>query len=386
MQPAEVRPFDMRLIQRGARLRRSPYFEATQRYGCRAYTVYNHMFLPSYYDDPVAEYWHLLEHVTLWDVSVERQVEITGPDAFRFTQLLTPRDLSRCRVGAGRYALITAEDGGIINDPVLLRLGENHFWLALADSDALLWATGVAMRTEMRVEIREPDVSPLQVQGPKSRAVMEALFGDRVNDLPYYNFFETNLDGIPLVVTRTGWTGEVGYEIYLRDGSRGVELWERIMEAGAPHNIRPTGPSDIRRIEAGLLNYGADMTLDNNPYEVGLGRLVEPDKEAQFIGKDALRRIKAKGVTRKLVGVEIHAYPLDLNETVWPVSSKGARVGMVTSAVYSPRLKRNIGYAMVPVAHAAVGTELLVETPLGAAKATVVTMPFVDPKKQIPRS
>ena len=386
MQPAEVRPFDMRLIQRGARLRRSPYFEATQRYGCRAYTVYNHMFLPSYYDDPVAEYWHLLEHVTLWDVSVERQVEITGPDAFRFTQLLTPRDLSRCRVGAGRYALITAEDGGIINDPVLLRLGENHFWLALADSDALLWATGVAMRTEMRVEIREPDVSPLQVQGPKSRAVMEALFGDRVNDLPYYNFFETNLDGIPLVVTRTGWTGEVGYEIYLRDGSRGVELWERIMEAGAPHNIRPTGPSDIRRIEAGLLNYGADMTLDNNPYEVGLGRLVEPDKEAQFIGKDALRRIKAKGVTRKLVGVEIQADPLDLNETAWPVSVKGAIVGMVTSAVYSPRLKRNIGYAMVPVAHAAVGTELLVETPLGAAKATVVTMPFVDPKKQIPRS
>ena len=386
MQPAEVRPFDMRLIQRGARLRRSPYFEATQRYGCRAYTVYNHMFLPSYYDDPVAEYWHLLEHVTLWDVSVERQVEITGPDAFRFTQLLTPRDLSRCRVGAGRYALITAEDGGIINDPVLLRLGENHFWLALADSDVLLWARAVAMRTDMRVEIREPDVSPLQVQGPKSRAVMEALFGDRVNDLPYYNFFETNLDGIPLVVTRTGWTGEVGYEIYLRDGSRGVELWERIMEAGAPHNIRPTGPSDIRRIEAGLLNYGADMTLDNNPYEVGLDRLVELDKEAEFIGKDALRRIKAKGVTRKLVGVEIHADPLDLNETAWPVSVKGAIVGMVTSAVYSPRLKRNIGYAMVPVAHAAVGTELLVETPLGAAKATVVTMPFVDPKKQIPRS
>ncbi len=255
MQPAEARPFDMRLIQRGARLRRSPYFEATQRYGCRAYTVYNHMFLPSCYDDPVAEYWHLLEHVTLWDVSVERQVEITGPDAFRFTQLLTPRELSRCRVGAGRYALITAQDGGIINDPVLLRLGENHFWLALADSDVLLWAKAVAMRTDMRVEIREPDVSPLQVQGPKSKVVMQALFGERVRDLSYYSFFETTLDGIPLVVTRTGWTGEVGYEIYLRDGSRGVELWERIMEAGAPHNIRPTGPSDIRRIEAGRLKW-----------------------------------------------------------------------------------------------------------------------------------
>ena len=322
MQLAEVRPFDMRLIQRGARLRRSPYFEATQRYGCRAYTVYNHMFLPSCYDDPVAEYWHLLEHVTLWDVSVERQVEVTGPDAFRFTQLLTPRDLSRCRVGAGRYALITAQDGGIINDPVLLRLGENHFWLALADSDVLLWARAVAMRTEMRVEIREPDVSPLQVQGPKSKVVMQALFGERVRDLSYYSFFETTLDGIPLVVTRTGWTGEVGYEIYLRDGSRGVELWERIMEAGAPHNIRPTGPSDIRRIEAGLLNYGVDMTLGNNPFEVGLGRLVDLDKEGEFIGRDALRRVQAEGVKRRLVGIEIQTSPLDLNETIWPVRSK----------------------------------------------------------------
>lgn len=384
--PAEVRPFDMRLIQRGARLRRSPYFEATQRWGCRAYTVYNHMFLPSCYDDPVTEYWHLLEHVTLWDVSVERQVEITGPDAFRFTNLLTPRDLSRCRVGQGRYALITAEDGGIINDPVLLRLGENHFWLALADSDVLLWARAVATHTDMRVEIREPDVSPLQVQGPKSKAVMEALFGERVHGLSYYSFFETTLDGIPVVVTRTGWTGEVGYEIYLRDGSRGVDLWERIMEAGAPHKIRPTGPSDIRRIEAGLLNYGADMTLDNNPYEVGLDRLVELEKKTEFIGRDALTRIQAQGVTRKLVGVDIHADPLDLNETAWPVSILGARVGMVTSAVYSPRLKRNIGYAMVPVAHAETGSELLVDTPLGPAKARVVPMPFIDPKKEIPRS
>ncbi len=385
-QPAMVRPFDMRLIQRGARLRRSPYFEATQRYGCRAYTVYNHMFLPSYYDDPVSEYWHLLEHVTLWDVSVERQVEITGPDAFRFTNLLTPRDLSRCRVGQGRYALITAEDGGIVNDPVLLRLGENHFWLAVADSDVLMWAKAAAMRTELRVEIREPDVSPLQVQGPKSKPVTRGLFGDRVLDLPYYNFFEAKLDGIPVIVTRTGWSGEVGYEIYLRDGSRGLDLWERIMEAGAPYNIRPTGPSDIRRIEAGLLNYGADMTLENNPYEVGLDRLVELDKDTEFIGRDALRRIKAEGVKQKLVGLEIQADPLDLNETAWPVRGQGARIGAVTSAVYSPRLKRNIGYAMVPLAHAELGTELPVETPLGPAKAKVVAMPFVDPKKEIPRS
>ncbi|HEV8339033.1 MAG TPA: glycine cleavage T C-terminal barrel domain-containing protein [bacterium] len=384
--PLALQAFDMRLIQRGARLRRSPFFEATQRYGCRAYTVYNHMFLPSYYDDPVNEYWHLLEHVTLWDVSVERQVQITGADAFRFINMLTPRDLSRCPVGQGRYALITAGDGGIINDPVLLRLGENHFWLAVADSDVLLWARGVAVRAEMRVTIEEPDVSPLQVQGPKSKPVMQTLFGDRVLDLAYYHFFEADLDGIPIVVTRTGWSGEVGYEIYLRDGSRGSELWERIMAAGAPHNIRPTGPSDIRRIEAGLLNYGADMSLETNPYEVGLERLVDLDKADDFIGKEALRRIKAEGVRRKLVGVEIEGDPLDLNETVWPVFLNGATIGSVTSGVFSPRLKRNIGYAMVPVAQSSLRTEVQVETPQGPVNASVVALPFVDPRKMIPRS
>ena len=248
-------PFDMTLVQRGARLRRSPFFEATQRYGAKAYTVYNHMLFPIRFGDLEEEYWHLVSHVTLWDVSVERQVEITGPDALALADMLTPRDLSRCPVGQGRYVVIMGEDGGIINDPVLLRLGDNHFWLALADSDVLLWARGVAVHSGLKVEIREPNVSPLQVQGPKAKPVMQALFGDRVLGLRYYQFIETALDGIPVVVTRTGWTGEVGYEIYLRDGSRGDELWERIMAAGKPYELRPTGPSDIRRIEAGILNW-----------------------------------------------------------------------------------------------------------------------------------
>ncbi|HYT91024.1 MAG TPA: hypothetical protein VEL76_20095, partial [Gemmataceae bacterium] len=210
-------PFDMRLVQCGARLRRTPYFEATQRYGPKGFTVYNHMFFPIRYAELEEEYWHLLEHVTLWDVSVERNVEITGPDAFAFTNLLTPRDLSKCPVGQGKYVIITAADGGIINDPVLMRLGENHFWLALADSDVLLWAKGVAVGAGMKVNLTEPDVSPIQIQGPKAKAVVETLFGDRAMQLGYYHFFETQLDGIPVIVTRTGWTAEVGYEIYLRD-------------------------------------------------------------------------------------------------------------------------------------------------------------------------
>lgn len=378
--------FDMSLVQRGARVRRSPFFDATLRAGCRGYTVYNHMFLPIQYADLQDEHERLLNEVTVWDVSVERQVEITGPDGLAFSNLLTPRDLNKCKVGQGKYVIITAEDGGIINDPVLLRLGENHFWLALADSDVLLWAKGVAYRSGMDVTIREPDVSPMQIQGPKSKEVVSALFGPAVLDLKYYYFLETELDGIPVVVTRTGWSGEVGYEVYLRDGSKGDELWERVMEAGKPYNIAPTGPSDIRRIEAGILNHGIDITLDDNPYEVGLDWLVDLEQEADFVGKDALKKIKAKGVSRKLVGVELAGDRLDLNMTRWPVSAGGSAVGYITSAVYSPRIGKNIGYAMVPTEHADLGNTLTATVPHGDVDITVVEKPFVDPKKDIPKS
>ena len=378
--------FDMAKIQRGARLRRSPFFNATLKGGCWSYTVYNHMLLPTAYDDLEKEYWKLLNDVTVWDVSVERQVEITGPDGFAFTNLLTPRDLTKCKVGQGKYVVITADDGGIINDPVLLRLGENHFWLALADSDLLLWAMGIAHNSGMDVQIREPDVSPMQIQGPKSKLVMRSLFGDEVLELAYYYFLERDLDGIPVIVTRTGWTGEVGFEIYLRDGSRGEELWDRVMAAGKPYNISATGPSDIRRIEAGILNYGIDVTLDTNPYEAGLGWLVDLEQEADFVGKEALRRIKAKGAKRKLVGVEIAGDPLDLNMTPWSASWDGREVGRVTSAVYSPRLKKNIGYAMVPIESSETGSTLTVATPAGDRQATVVPKPFVDPRKEVPKA
>jgi glycine cleavage system aminomethyltransferase T len=231
--------------------RKSPYFEATKRHGCKSWGLYNHMLLPTLYDDPVTEYEALRSDVTVWDVAVERCVEITGPDAFELTNLLTCRDLTTCDVWQCKYVLLISHWGGIVNDPVLLRLGEDHFWLALADSDALLYAAGVAAGRGMDVQIREADVSPMQVQGPKSKDVIGSLFGDRVRDLRYYWCTEAEVDGIPVVVSRTGWTGEVGYEIYLRDGSRGDELFEKVMEAGAPHGIRVIAPSEARRIEAG---------------------------------------------------------------------------------------------------------------------------------------
>lgn len=378
------RRFDMSLIQRGARLRRSPYFDATLNAGCKAYTVYNHTFLPSRYDDYEKEYWHLLKHVAIWDVAVERNVEISGPDGFEFMQRLTPRDMGKCKVGQGKYVVITGGDGGIINDPVLLRIDENTFWLALADSDVLLWARGVAQHGGLDVRVREADAHPMQVQGPKSKDVMGDLFGDRVTSLKYYHFTRTDLDGIPVVVTRTGWTGEIGYEIYLLDASRGMDLWARVLRAGRKYNMKPTGPSDIRRIEGGFLNYGADMTLEDTPYHVGLERLVDLAKD-DFIGKAALEKLRDRGVDRKLVGIEIAGSPIEFNELKWPVVDKGRRVGKVTSAIYSPRVKKNIGYAMVPIHLTDLGTELEVEHPSGVRRATVAAMPFIDPRKEIPK-
>ena len=372
------KPLDMRLVQRGARLKRSPYFEATQRHGCWGYTVYNHMFLPIGYDELEREYSKLLSDVTVWDVSVERNVEISGPDGYRLMSLLTPRDMSKCRVGFGKYVLLTAENGGIVNDPVLLRLEENRFWLAAEDSDILLWAKGVAYGSGLDVQIRELDVAPMQIQGPKSRQLVQDLFGDRVKQLSYYEFFETKLGDIPVILTRTGWTGELGYELYLLDPQKGGALWDRVMEAGKRYGIAPTGPSDIRRVEAGILNYGIDMTLDTNPYEVGLERLVELDKAADFIGRDALRRIKAGPPQKKLVGVEIAGAKVEMNMKRLPVQTGGH----VTSVIYSPRLKKNIGYALVPAEYSAPGTRLEVE---GRA-ATVVRMPFIDPEKSVAKS
>lgn len=368
----------------GTQIRKSPYFDATVRWGAQGFSVYNHMYIPRDFGNPVQNFWNLVNDAILCDVAVERQVEITGPDAAKFTQLLTPRDLSNMAVGQCKYVLITNAYGGILNDPILLRLGENHFWLSLADSDILLWAQGVAVHSGLDVTICEPDVSPLQLQGPKSGEIMRALFGDSIMDLRYYWLREVELEGIPLIVSRTGWSSELGYELYLRDGSRGDALWERIMATGLPLGLKPGHTSTIRRIEGGMLSYHADADINTNPYELGLDRLVNLDMEADFIGKFALQRIRDIGVTRKQVGLRIGGAPLaGPNTTFWTVSHDGKRVGQITSAVYSPRLDQNIALAMVSIDCAELGTELEVVTQSGALTATVVQRPFYDPNKKL---
>ena len=278
----------------GTQIRKSPFFDATVRWGATGFSVYNHMYIPRDFGDPEKNFWNLVNDAILCDVAVERQVEITGPDAFQFIQLLTPRDLSKLSIGQCKYVLIINEKGGILNDPVLLRLDENHFWLSLSDSDILLWAQGVAVNSGLNVSINEPDVSPLQLQGPKSREIMVKLFGESIRDLKYYWLKELELDGIPLVVSRTGWSTELGYELFLRDGTQGDKLWEMIMTAGNEYGLQPGHTSSIRRIEGGMLSYHADADIQTNPFEMGLERLVSLDSDINFIGKKALIEIQKK--------------------------------------------------------------------------------------------
>ena len=371
----------------GTQIRKSPYFDATVRWGATGFSVYNHMYIPRDFGSPEQNFWNLVNDAILCDVAVERQVEITGPDAYQFIQLLTPRDLSKLAIGQCKYVLIVNEQGGILNDPVLLRLGENHFWLSLSDSDILLWAQGVAVNAGFNVSIQEPDVSPLQLQGPKSGMIMEKLFGESIKDLKYYWLQELELEGIPLVVSRTGWSSELGYELYLRDSLKGDQLWELIMEAGKEFGLQPGHTSSIRRIEGGMLSYHADADIHTNPFEIGLDRLVALDSDINFIGKKALQKIHEEGVKRIQVGLEISGEAFQGPNTIfWPLQKDGKTVGKVTSAVYSPRLKKNIALAMVDVEVSEIGQSLDILIDKDIRQSVVVEKPFFDPKKSLTSS
>ncbi len=368
----------------GTQVRKSPYSDAALRWGAKGFSVYNHMYIPRDFGDPSQNFWNLVNEAILCDVAVERQVEIKGPDAAKFTQFLSCRDLSKTQVGQCKYVLITDQDGGIINDPILLKLAEDHFWLSIADSDVLLWAKGIAVNSGMDVEISEPDVSPLQLQGPKSRDVLCAAFGDAPTELKYYRFMEYDWNGVPLIISRTGWSSELGYEIFLRDGSHGDRLWEHLMAVGTPLGLKPGHTSSIRRIEAGMLSYHADMTLANNPFEMGMGRLVDLDMDADFVSKAALKKIKAVGVSQKFVGLEIEGAPFEgSNDFFWPVLSDGKQAGKVTSAIYSPRLEKNIALALVGIDYAGLGTALTLKKFNEMRGCKVVEIPFFDPKKTL---
>ncbi|HEV8087819.1 MAG TPA: glycine cleavage T C-terminal barrel domain-containing protein [Actinomycetota bacterium] len=366
--------------------RRSPYFDATRRAGCTAYDIYNHMYLPGYYDDPDVEYALLNEGVTMWDVGVERTVEVSGPDADKLIDMITCRDLTKCKIKQGKYMIVTAPHGGIVNDPVLLHVDENKWWMQLADSDAGLYALGVAASSGLNAKVTLPDVHPMQVQGPLSAKTLEKLVGSAIYDIKYYWCENFSIDGIPVLISRTGWTAIPGFEVNLLDYSKGDALWDAVAGAGEEFGIKPIAPCEARRIEGGIFNYGSDMTLDDTPLHVmGLERLVE-DQPQDYIGKGALEALKAKGVDRKLVGLDLPGEQLRAElSRPWDVMRDGKAVGRVTDAVWSPGLARNIGFVWVPIDMAEPGTKLEIHTEHGTTiEGTTASIPFVDPRKEAP--
>lgn len=360
----------------GPNIRKSPYFDATVVDGVASFSVYNHMFIPAHFGNPEKEYDRLINGVAMWDVAAQRQVELTGPDAGKLAQYMTARDISGAKTGQGKYVPLCDHNGILINDPVLLKLAEDRFWLSIADSDIKMWATAIAAERNFDVEVSEPDVSPLAVQGPQAIEVVASLFGDWVRELKYFWFKETELDGIPLVVARSGWSKQGGFELYLRDGSYGVDLWNRVKAAGKPFDIGPGAPNDVERIESGLLSYGADADTTANPFELGLGEFVNLDRKDDFVGKQALKKIVDDGIRRRRVGLILSGDRITQNEHPCPVTLGGDVAGTMSETVYSPRLDKNIAIAMIRADIDDEQDGLMVDTGNGRRDAVIADLPF----------
>ena len=368
----------------GTQIRRGPFFDATVRWGARDFSVYNHMYIPRDFGDPEQNFWNLINEAVLCDVAVERQVQIKGPDASKFVQMMTPRDLSKMQVGQCKYIILTNQFGGILNDPVMLKISNDCYWFSLADSDILFWAQGLAVNSKFDVEITEPDVSPIQLQGPKSKDIMVKIFGEEILDIKYYWFKRFNLNGIDLLISRTGWSSEFGYELFLLNFDDGDALYETLMQSGKELGLHPGHTSTIRRIEGAMLSYHSDMDINTNPFELGLDKFIDLDKDFDFVGKDALLKIKEDGIKRKQVGILIHDKPMaGPNTHHWDINKDNLSIGKVTSAVYSPRLKLNIGLAIVDVDFSDIGSTFSVNIDNSWVDAEIVEKPFYDANKSI---
>ena len=364
------------------RIRKGAFFDAAWRHGCRKFSVYNRTYISSTFSDPTDEYWNVTKNVAIWPVMGERQIEISGKDAARFVQLLTSRDMSKCSVNQCKYALITDQSGGIVCDPIILKLAHDRFWLSTSDCDLELWAKGVAVNAPFKnVTIFDANVSVIQIQGPKSPNLVNDMFGEDILDLAYYWHKTVLFKGNELQISRTGWSGEFGYELYLEDHEQGDNLFDALLAAGKPYGVSPGAVNQTRRIESGILSWGVDMGVDENPYQVGLGRLVELENDHHFIGRAALEKIKDQCVEKTLVGLLIDGSPIEANESPWNLYYNRKNVGKLTSLSYSPRLEKNIALGLVSRDFSEVGTELSVTTWDGERRIYVSELPFL-PKLQ----
>lgn len=344
------------------RLRASPFEVRVVEQGVSAFSLYNKMLLPLVFNDLVEDYEHLRSHVQIWDVACERQVEVVGPDALALVELITPRDISKCAIGQCMYAPLCDENGGIMNDPIVLRLADDRFWLSIADSDVLLWVKGIAYGRGYDVQVFEPDVSPLGIQGPKADDLMSDVVGEHVRDIGFFRFIETNIAGTDVILARSGWSGQGGFEVYLQNHSKGLDLWDAFWTAGQKYDIRSGGPNLIDRLETGLKSYGSEMTLDSNPFESGLESFISLGKKAECMSRDALLKISENGPEKKLVNLVIDGEALGSPRSVWNVvDASGEDVGVVTSQVWSPSKKANLAFAIVESGYSEPGSRLSVD-------------------------
>lgn len=364
-------------ITPSSRLRPSPFYEATLAEGVTAFTTYNHMLMPTSFGHPEDEYWRLIHGATLWDVAVERQVQLTGPDAGRLARILSPRHVEGCAVGQGKYVPLCNHSGVLINDPILLKLADDRYWFSIADSNIWFWASAIANERGLKVEVSEPDASPLAVQGPKAEEVVVSLFGNWVRGLKYFWFREATLEGLPVMVARSGWSKQGGFEIYLLDGTQGTKLWNIVKEAGRPWSIGPGNPNYCERVESGLLSYGGDTDGATNPFEVRLAKYIDLDVADDVVGIHALRRINGEGPKRHQLGVLLEgSEPTELGFRWHAISRDGRKVGDLTNCVWSWRLNRNIGFALISTdCRAGDPVSVLKDgTPVGG---TLVDLPFL---------
>ena len=361
----------MVLLSPSRRLRRTPFSDGVEAAGVKAYTIYNHMLLPTVFESVEEDYRHLKSAVQLWDVSVERQVELRGPDAGRLMQMLTPRDLRGMLPGQCYYVPIVDETGGMLNDPVAIKLAEDRWWISLADSDLLFWVKGLAYGFRLDVLVDEPDVSPLAVQGPKADDLMARVFGDQVRDIRFFRFNMLEFQGRSMAVARSGYSRQGGFEIYVEGCDLGMPLWKALMEAGRDLDVRAGCPNGIERVEGGLLSYGNDMTARNTPHECGLGKFCNTQTAIGCVGRDALLRVAQEGPIRQVRAIEIFGDRVPTCDRRWPLMVDGKHVGNVTSAAWSPDFNTNVAIGIVRMTHWDEGTDLDVVTPAGVQAANV---------------
>ena len=370
------------------RIRRTPYTNRVEEHGVSDFTVVNHMLLPKGFKNSIEDdYWHLSKEVQIWDVSCQRQVQISGPDALKLVQKMTPRSLENMEIGKCFYIPMLNENAGMINDPVLLKLEDDMFWISIADSDILLWAKGYALGLNLNVEIIEPDVYPLAIQGPKSEELLTNIFGEDIKKIKFFNFRIVDFMGTKQIIARSGYSKQDGFEIYFKTHEQyfdnvemGENLWDTIWKAGQQFNISPGCPNLIDRIEGGLMSYGNDFTKENNPLECNLEKYCKKDVSHSFIGKSALTKIHNDGIKQKMKGIIFEGDPCSGIGQPLPVFSKdNKRIGQITSGIFSPRVKKNIGLSMILKDYWDEGRDILVQTTDGQKRnGTITSLPFPD--------